>query len=207
MTAANVTLWALLAVIAVLILIVVGTYNGMVRARIQVREAWSGIDVQLRRRASFIPNLVEAVKGYAGHEREVFVEVAQARSGLQQAGGAAEAASANAQLTQALGRLFAVVESYPQLRANENFMALEKDLADAEDKISFARQFYNRNALDYNTRIQTFPAALLARTAGFAPVDFFETADEGRAEVRVSFAPPSGSPPQPPDPPRPPSLT
>ena len=192
MTAANVTLWALLAVIVVLILIVVGTYNGMVRARIQVREAWSGIDVQLRRRASFIPNLVEAVKGYAGHEREVFVEVAQARSGLQQAGGAAEAASANAQLTQALGRLFAVVESYPQLRANENFMALEKDLADAEDKISFARQFYNRNALDYNTRIQTFPAALLAHTAGFAPVDFFETADEGRAEVRVSFAPPSG---------------
>ena len=169
-------------------LIVFSRYNTLVRSQKRVQEAWAGIDVQLRQRASLIPNLVEAVKGYAEHEREVFEEVARARGALQKSGGAGQAGPANALLTQALGHVFAVAEAYPQLRASENFMSLRTDLRDVEEKVAFARQFYNRNVLDYNTRIDTYPDALIARNFGFAPAEFFEAEDSGRAEVNVSFA-------------------
>jgi LemA protein len=193
MGAADVTLGIVLVVVATVLLWIVGVYNALVRGRNRVREAWSGIDVQLRRRASLVPNLVESVRGYAAHERGVFEEVARARGALQQAGGAAAAATANSALTQALGHLFAVAEAYPQLRASESFTALHRDLADAEDKIAFARQFYNRNVLDFNTRVEAFPGNLVAGTLGFAAAEFFEATDEGRAEVKVdlSTAPPT----------------
>jgi LemA protein len=163
-------------------------FNTLVRSQKRVQEAWAGIDVQLRKRASLIPNLMEAVRGYAEHERQVFEEVAQARGALQQAGGAGKAGTANNLLTQALGHVFAVAEAYPQLHASENFMSLRSDLRDVEEKIAFARQFYNRNVLDYNTRIDTYPDALIARNFDFAPAEFFEADDDGRAEAKVSFA-------------------
>lgn len=188
MGAADVTLGIVLVVVVGVLLWVVSVYNGLVRGRNRVREAWSGIDVQLRRRASLVPNLVETVRGYAAHERGVFEEVARARGALQQAGGAAAAASANTALTQALGHLFAVAEAYPQLRASESFSALHRDVSDSEDKVAFARQFYNRNVLDFNTRVEAFPGNLVAGSLGFSPAEFFETTDEGRAEVKVDLS-------------------
>jgi LemA protein len=131
---------------------------------------------------------VETVRGYAAHERGVFEAVARARSALQQAGGAAASASANTALSQALGHLFAVAEAYPQLRASESFTSLQRDLGDTEDKIAFARQFYNRNVLDFNTRVEAFPGNLVASTLGFSPAEFFETTDDGRAEVKVDLS-------------------
>ncbi len=165
-----------------------GAYNGMVRSRNRCQEAWSGIDVQLRRRASLIPNLVETVKGYAAHERETLEAVTRARSGLESAGTAHQAAEANNLLTQALRSLFAVAEAYPQLQASENFMGLQRELGDIEEKIAFSRDFYNRNVLDYNTRLQTFPNVVIARNFGFQPEEFFEAEEEAREEVRVDFS-------------------
>jgi LemA protein len=162
-------------------------YNGLVRARKRVEEAWSGIDVQLRRRASLLPNLEDVVKGYAAHEREVFVDVARARGALQKAGGAGEAANANEAVSQAFIRMFAVAENYPQLRASDSFIALRSDLSEIEEKIAFARQFYNRNVLDYNTRLETYPDAIIARNFAFAPAEFFEAEPEARSEVRMTF--------------------
>ena len=189
MGASDATLGVVLLVVVAILVWVISAYNKLVRGRNRVREAWSGIDVQLRRRASLVPNLVETVRGYAAHERGVFDEVARARSALHQAGGAAAAAGANTVLSQALGHLFAVAEAYPQLRASETFTALQRDLGDAEDKIAFARQFYNRNVLDFNTRVESFPGNLIASTLRFLPAEYFETADEGRAEVTVSLSP------------------
>ena len=176
-----------IGVIVLIAFVLVGIYNGLVRSRNRVGEAWSGIDVQLRRRASLIPNLVETVKGYAEHERETFEEVTRARSMVEQAGSAGEASSANNMLTTALRHLFAVAENYPQLQASQNFMELQRELSDIEEKIAFARQFYNRNVLDYNNRIQTFPNAVLARNFGFKEAEFFEAEEEAREEVRVDF--------------------
>jgi LemA protein len=162
------------------VLIVFRRFNTLVRSQKRVQEAWAGIDVQLRLRASLIPNVVEAIRGYAEHERDVYEEVARARGALQKAGSAGQAGTANTMLTQALGHVFAVAEAYPQLHASENFMSLRGDLRDTEEKIAFARQFYNRNVLDYNTRIDTYPDALIARNFGFAPAEFFEAEREGR---------------------------
>ena len=168
-------------------LVMLGMYNGLIRSRVRTREAWSGIDVQLKRRASLIPNLVETVKGYASHEREVLENVTRARSMLEQAGGAAQAAQADNVLTGALRSLFAVSENYPQLRANENFLALQKELSDIEEKIAFARQFYNRNVMDFNTRIQVFPSAIIANMFNFERFEFFEAEETAREDVQVSF--------------------
>jgi LemA protein len=170
------------------VLAVFSRFNTLVRSQKRVQEAWAGIDVQLRQRASLIPNLVEAVRGYAEHEREVFEEVSRARGALQKAGSAGQTGTANTLLTQALGHVFAVAEAYPQLHASENFMGLRSDLRDVEEKIAFARQFYNRNVLDYNTRIDTYPDALIARNFDFGPAEFFEADGDGRAEVKISFA-------------------
>jgi LemA protein len=177
-------------------------YNRLVRSRVRTREAWSGIDVQLKRRASLIPNIVETVKGYAAHERGVFEEVTRARSALREAGSASEAANANNVLTKALGRLFAVVENYPQLQASKNFQALQEELSAVEEKIAFARQFYNRNVADFNTRIMSIPDVVIAGMFGFKRFDFFEVEEEAREDVHVNFAPPVGQPsPKPPPPP------
>jgi LemA protein len=192
---------ALVGALAAGVLLVFSRYNALVRSQNRTQEAWSGVEVQLRRRASLVPNLMETVRGYADHERDVLEEVARARGALQKADGAGETAGASNMLTQALGRLMAVVENYPQLRASENFMSLREDLRDTEEKIAFARQFYNRNVLDYNTRIETYPDVLIARHFGFAPSEFFETDASGRAEVRVSFDRTSARPQQPASPP------
>lgn len=178
------------AVIVVLAIVLIGMYNGLVRARLRVREAWSGIDVQLKRRASLIPNLVETVKGYAAHERGTFEAVTNARSQLQQAGTPGQAAEANNMLTQTLRSLFAVAEAYPDLKANQNFLDLQNELSDTEDKIAYARQFYNTNVLSYNTQTETFPNAIFANMFNFEPAEFFEAEDEARQDVSVSFATP-----------------
>jgi LemA protein len=168
-------------------LMMLGIYNGLIRSRVRTREAWSGIDVQLKRRADLVPNLVETVKGYASHERETFENVTRARSMLQQAGGPAQAAQADNQLTQALRSLFAVAENYPQLRANENFIALQRELSDIEEKIAYARQFYNRNVTDFNTKVQVFPNVMIAGMFNFERFEFFEAEEGAREAPQVSF--------------------
>ncbi len=182
-----IVLIVLLAVVFVAGLAMLGMYNGLIRARVRCREAWSGIDVQLKRRASLIPNLVETVKGYAAHEKEVLETVTRARAMLEQAGGPAQAAQADNVLTGALRSLFAVSENYPELRANENFLALQQELSDVEEKIAFARQFYNRNVMDFNTRIQVFPSVIIANMFNFERFDFFEAEETAREDVQVSF--------------------
>jgi LemA protein len=175
-------------IILLILLFIWALYNGLVRSRLKVSEAWSGIDVQLKRRSSLIPNLVETVKGYAAHEREVFEKVTQARSALMGAQGPAEAAQANNQLTSALKTLFAVAEAYPQLRATENFQKLQSELSDIEAKIAYARQFYNSNVMDFNTKIRLFPNVLLAGPLGFREASFFAATEEEKADIKVSFA-------------------
>ena len=184
---AYIIIGVVVAIVVIGVFILIGMYNGIVRSRNRVKEAWSGIDVQLRRRASLVPNLVETVKGYAAHERETFEEVTRARAGLEQAGSVPDAAAANNMLTVALRHLFAVAENYPQLQAAENFRQLQTELSDIEEKIAFARQFYNSNVLDYNNRLQTVPTVFIANTFGFTREEFFEADEEGRAEVRVDF--------------------
>ncbi len=184
-----IVLIVLLAVVVVAALAMLGMYNGLIRARVRSREAWSGIDVQLKRRASLIPNLVETVKGYAAHEKETLENVTRARAMLEQAGGPAQAAQADNVLTGALRSLFAVSENYPQLRANENFLALQKELSDVEEKVAFARQFYNRNVMDFNTRIQVFPSVIIANMFNFERFEFFEAEETAREDVQVSFTP------------------
>ena len=183
-----IVLAVLLGVILLIGLILLGIYNGLVRSRVRCREAWSGIDVQLKRRASLIPNLVETVKGYAAHEKDVLENVTRARAGLEQASGAAQAAQADNVLTQALRSLFAVAENSPQLKANENFLALQQDLSDIEEKIAFARQFYNRNTMDFNTRIEVVPSVFIAHLFNFQPFEFFEAEEAAREDVQVSFS-------------------
>ncbi|RPH85093.1 MAG: LemA family protein [Candidatus Rokuibacteriota bacterium] len=188
MDASSTTLGIVLVVVVGVLLWVIAGYNKLVRGRNRVREAWSGIDIQLRRRASLVPNLVDTVRGYATHERKVFEEVTLARGALQQARGAAAAAGANTALSQALGHLFAVAEAYPQLRASESFTGLQRDLGDAEDKVAFSRQFYNRNVLGFNTWVESFPGNLIASALGFLPAEYFETTGEGRAEVKLDLS-------------------
>jgi LemA protein len=187
MSTVNLFLFSIIAVLVILSLAALFAYNSFVRSRLRCHEAWSGIDVQLKRRASLVPNLVETVKGYTGHEREVLENVTHARAALQGAKGVAESAGANNMLSEALGRLFAVVEAYPDLKASGNFMELQRELSDVEEKIAYARQFYNRNVLDYNTRIRVFPQSVLAGIFDFQPEEFFE-AKEAQDEVTVDFA-------------------
>ena len=162
-------------------------FNRFVRSQQRTREAWAGVDVQLKRRANLIPNLVETVKGYAAHERGLFEEVTRTRSLLQQAAGASEAARTNHRHTQALGRLLAVAENYPELKASENFLNLQTELFDVEEKIAYARQFYNRNVAEFNARIKSAPGLIIARLCGFQPFEFFTAEEEMDAE-RVRFA-------------------
>jgi len=177
----------LLVVGALFVLYLVGMYNGFVVLKTRIQEALSGIDVQLKRRADLIPNLVETVKGYAKHEKSVFENVTKARSSLMSAGSLEEKAEANAQLSTALKSLFAVAESYPDLKANTNFLDLQKQLQDTEDKVAYSRQFYNSNVLDYNTKIMLFPGNLIAGIFGFVKAEFFAASEEDRKKVEVKF--------------------
>ncbi len=175
------------AVIIIIVLWLILSYNGLVQTRNRAQEAWSDIDVQLKRRYDLIPNLVESVKGYAAHEKTVFENVTRARTAAMQATGQAKAAAEN-QLSQTLKSLFAVSENYPQLKANENFLNLQNELTDTEDKIQAARRFYNGMVRDLNTKIQIFPTNVFANAFGFAKMEFFgDVNDAEKQPVRVKF--------------------
>ena len=177
-----------LGVAVVLVLWFVSVYNGLVRLRNQVDNAWAQIDVQLKRRHDLIPNLLNTVKGYMAHERETLEAIVKARTAAMAAQGPAQAGPAEAQLTGALRGLMVNVERYPDLKASANFLALQEELSSTENKISFARQAYNDSVTTYNTRIQTIPANLIAGPAGFRPRDLFEVKDEAeRAVPEVKF--------------------
>lgn len=182
-----------LIVIGVVIVLIVGfiiaTYNGLVTLRNRVEEAWSDITVQLKRRTDLIPNLVNSVKGYAKHEKEVFEKVTEARSAIMSAQSVADTAQAENMLEGALKSLFAVAEAYPDLKANQNFMQLQQELVDTEDKIQAARRFYNGGVRDLNTKIQTFPANIVAGMFSFQAKEFFEVEDRASVErpVDVQF--------------------
>ncbi len=177
-----------LAVVVIIVLWFIISFNGLVRTRNQVQEAYSDIDVQLKRRYDLIPNLVESVKGYMAHEAGVFEKVTQARSQAMQATGAAKAGAEDA-LSGALKSLFAVAENYPQLKANENFLSLQSELTDTEDKIQAARRFYNGMVRDLNTKIQAFPSDIVAGIFGFKKMDFFggDLTGAEREPVAVKF--------------------
>jgi LemA protein len=186
-------LWVVLVIVAVLVLLVVwvvAMYNGLVRSRNRVDNAWAQIEVQLKRRWDLIPNLIETVKGYAAHERGTFEAVTAARTAAQQAKGPAATAQAEGILGQALGRLFAVAEAYPDLKASQNFLELQAQLSDTENKIAVSRQVYNDTVLTFNNAIQTFPAVILANSFGFTKREFFEVTDAAEREApHVSFSP------------------
>lgn len=178
----------LLAIIVAAALWAVSIYNSLVRRRNVVAEAWSGIDAQLKRRADLIPNLVETVKGYAGHEGETFEDLARLRSQGQAQTDVAQRAQTEAAITAAIGRVMAVAEAYPQLRASENFQSLQKDLADVEDQIQLARRYYNGAVRDFNVMIEQFPSNLVANWGSFKPAPFFQIDDAAdRAVPKVSF--------------------
>jgi len=170
-------------VLAVLVLWTIFIYNRLVTLKNRVKEAWSDIEVQLKRRYNLIPNLVEAVKGYASHEKEVFEKVTQARTKAIGAQNLKEKAAAEDMLSNTLKSLFAVAENYPQLRASENFQKLQEELTDAEDKIQAARRFYNGNVRDFNIRIESFPSNIIAKIFGFKKVEFFEIEKEAEKIV------------------------
>ena len=158
-------------------------YNGLVTAKIRVDEAWSDITVQLKRRLDLIPNLVETVQGYAKHEQGTFQQVTEARAAMANAGSVAETAEADNMLSGALKSLFAVAEAYPDLKANENFLELQRELVDTEDKIQAARRFYNASVREFNTKLQVFPTVLIGRLLGFTPREFYELDEEEQAKA------------------------
>ena len=183
--------WIIVGAVVLLLLIIIGTYNALVRAKVRTDESWSDITVQLKRRADLIPNLVNAVKGYAKHEKEVFEKVTEARANTLKAQTVGETAQAENQFQSALKSLFAVAEAYPALRASENFQQLQEELTDTEDKIQASRRFYNGAVRDLNTKIQTFPTSVFAGMLGFKQREFFEVdgadAESIKEPVKVEF--------------------
>ena len=200
-----VVLIVILVIVALLLVALVTLYNRFVRLRNRVDNAWAQIEVQLKRRWDLIPNLVETVKGYAAHERGTFEAVTQARAAAQNARGPAETAAAEGILGQALGRLFAVAEAYPELQADENFRQLQTELSETENRIAISRQVYNDTVLSFNNAIQTFPGVVLAGPFGFVRREFFETDETQRGAPQVDFgtpaAPAPSAPAAPPTPP------
>src|SRR3954470_2525123 len=206
-------LWVVLALVVLLLLAFIASYNRFVRQRNLVQESWRQIDVELRRRHDLIPNLVETVRGYATQERTVLQAVTEARASAMQtmqasASGVAAQAQAETQLGRALGNLFAVAENYPDLKSSQNFLALQQQLAETEDRIAAGRRFYNNNVRALNTRVEAFPSSIVGSVFGFTKADYFEVDAPGvRAPVDVDFAslnapaappaaPPAGQPPQ-----------
>jgi LemA protein len=182
-------IWIVLAVVVVLVLVAIVTYNGLIRSRNQVENAWSQIDVQLKRRIDLIPNLVETVKAYAAHERETLDAVIRARNAAMAAAPSDPhaLAAADNQMTGALRQLFALSEAYPDLKANQNFLALQEELSSTEGRVAYARQFYNDSVLNYNNKLQQFPTVIFANMLNFDKREYFE-ADEGAREVpKIGF--------------------
>ncbi|MGQ0617201.1 MAG: LemA family protein [Acidimicrobiia bacterium] len=190
-----VALLVILGLVVVLVVFAVVLYNGLVRLRNRVDSSYAQIDVQLRRRYDLIPNLVETVKGYAAHERETLEAVIQARNIAVGAQGPADQARAENMITGALKSLFAVSEAYPDLKANQNFLNLQEELSGTEGRIAYARQFYNDTVQSYNTKIQTFPSLVFARSMNFSEREYFEAEEESRGPVPVSFDNPPATPP------------
>lgn len=183
-------LYIFVAIVAVLAFWVIFVYNGFVRLVTRAKEAWADIDVQLKRRYDLIPNLVETVKGYAAHEKSAFENVTKARAMAMQAGTVAEHGKAENMLTEALKSLFAVAEAYPDLKANQNFLELQRELSDTENKIQAARRFYNTNVRDLNIGVDSFPGNLIAKTFNFSKMEFFELGEGEEAAkepVKVKF--------------------
>ncbi len=180
-------LWIGGGIVLLILFYFIGVYNSLVVLKTRIQEALSGIDVQLKRRADLIPNLVETVKGYAKHEKGVFENVTKARAALMSAETVQEKAEADNMLTGALKSLFAVAEAYPDLKANTNFEELQRQLEDTEDKIAYSRQFYNSNVLDYNAKIAMFPSNIVAGMFGFTAYDFFKAEEEAKQKVEVKF--------------------
>lgn len=183
----NLPLIIVAVIVGVILLYLWITYNGLVTARLRISEALSHIDVQLKRRTDLIPNLVETVKGYAKHEKELLENITKARTSLMNAHSTQEKAEANNFLSDTLKSLFAVSENYPQLKANENFAKLQDELTDTENKIAASRQFYNSNVLDFNTRLSVFPSSIIANFFNFKPSEFFAATEEERKNIKVSF--------------------
>ena len=173
--------------VLIVLIYILALYNGLVTLRVRIKEAWSGIEVQLKRRSSLIPNLIETVTGYAKHEKSVFENVTNARSAMLSAKNPKQAAAAENMLAGALKTLFAVAEAYPDLKASDNFKELQEELSDTETKIAASRQFYNSNVMDYNTKIQVFPSMLIARLFNFQKEDFFEADEAAKEEIKVKF--------------------
>lgn len=184
-----VAVWIVLGVVVLLAVFLWATYNSLVTLKIRVDEAWSDITVQLKRRLDLIPNLVNTVKGYAAHESGVFENVTEARANALSAQGPKQTATAENQFEGALKSLFAVAEAYPDLKANQNFIELQQELVDTEDKIQAARRFYNGGVRDYNTRLQVFPSNIVAGLLGFKPREFYEVENQAAVEqpVNVQF--------------------
>ncbi|HDQ22702.1 MAG TPA: LemA family protein [Candidatus Uhrbacteria bacterium] len=182
-------IWGIILIVLVLVIIwLVAVYNSLIKSRNRVDEAWSDIDVQLKRRYDLIPNLIETVKAYATHEREVFQKVTEARSNAMQAKSLDEKGKAENMLSETLKSLFAVAENYPDLKASQNFQSLQDELTDTENKIQASRRFYNGNVRDFNTKIQIFPNNLIAGMLGFKKYDFFQIEEEKEREVpKVKF--------------------
>ncbi|HET7368891.1 MAG TPA: LemA family protein [Gaiella sp.] len=185
----------IVVIVALLVIALITLYNRFVRLRNRVDNAWAQIEVQLKRRHDLIPNLVETVKGYAAHERGTFEAVTEARAAAQGARTPGEAAQAEGILSQALGRLFAVAEAYPELQADENFRQLQSELAETENRIAVSRQVYNDTVLTFNNAIQTFPGVAIAGPFGFSAREFFETDEAERAAPRVDFGSAAGTAP------------
>src|SRR3989339_1266598 len=184
----DIVLWIVLAVIVVVVLWIIGVFNGLVVLKNRAKEAWADIDVQLKRRYDLIPNLVETVKGYATHERELFENVTKARANAISAQGVADKSKAENMLTETLKSIFAVAENYPDLKASQNFLQLQDELSDTENKIQAARRFYNQNVMDLNTRIQSFPSNIVAGMFSFTAREFFEVEEARMREaVKVKF--------------------
>ena len=181
-------IWIILGIIVVLVLIVVGVYNGLVKSRMQTREAWSQIDVQLKRRNDLIPNLIEMVKGYAKYEGDTLAKVTQLRQQVAQASSPAEAMAASDALSRQVAGIFAVAENYPDLKANTNFMQLQEELTNTENKISYARQLYNSVTSNYNVKLETFPTNVIAGMFGFKQAEFLQVPEEEKAVPKVDFS-------------------
>ena len=179
--------WIIIGVVALLVIVLIATYNRLVRLRNRIEAAWAQIDVQLKRRHDLIPNLVETVKGYAAHERETFENVTRARQQAVAATGVEGQAQAENMLTQALRQLFAVAEAYPDLKANQNFLALQEELTGTESRIAFSRQFYNEQVLSYDNAIESFPTNIIAGAFNFEAKPYFEAEEQSREPVRVDF--------------------
>lgn len=187
MNSTTVVIIIIVAIILILAFYSIKVYNKLVNARNKVKDQFAQIDVQLKRRSDMIPNLVETVKGYAKHEKDTFTEVVEARNKMNSAGNINEELEASNEVTNALNKLFALAEAYPELKSNENFMALQKDLKETEDKLSYAREFYNDTVLGYNNLTEKFPSNIVAGLFGFKEIDFFKAQDKEKEVPQVKF--------------------